>query len=224
MNDEFDRQDEPSFVIRREWPVGATVTVHELGHKVPKQAEREFAKAWTARDKGDRTAAIASFQKAIAIDPEYCAALNDLGTTYLDTNQVSLAIEQFDKAIAIDPHAPKPYTNLAIAFLKQEQFRDAERAARRVIDLDPSDTRGNLTLGLALLYQNKVTDEMQWMLNKAASDFPSAHLWLAEGLLTRGNVDAARDHVNRYYASGDKTADAFAKAVLKDLEHGPGSE
>jgi tetratricopeptide (TPR) repeat protein len=98
-----------------------------------------------------------SFRKAIAIDPEFCAALNDLGASYLETDQIDLAIEQFNKAVAIDPHAPKPYANLAIAYLGMGEYADAERAARRVIDLDRAGTHGHLALGVSLVLQNKYT-------------------------------------------------------------------
>ena len=117
----------------------AVVTLHQLAHEVPGKAMKEYQRALKAEDKGDRQGAIEHLQKAIQIDPEFCAARNDLGANYLFTNRVDLAIEQFNKTIAIDPHAAMPYSNLAVAFLMQNRLQDAERAAR-----EPSRSRENV--------------------------------------------------------------------------------
>jgi tetratricopeptide (TPR) repeat protein len=110
-----------------------------LGRWSPENLRR----AWDARNKSDLKAAITYYQKAIAIDPEFCAALNDLGTAYLQTDQLDLAIEQFNKAIVVDAHAAKPNSDLAIAYLRQDRYANAERAARRALDLDRVSTHGH---------------------------------------------------------------------------------
>jgi tetratricopeptide (TPR) repeat protein len=79
----------------RQSPAAAVVTLHRLAHRVPRCAQQEFKRARVAQLKGDHQAAIVLFQKAIAIDPDFCEALNDLGKSYLEIDQLDLAIEQF---------------------------------------------------------------------------------------------------------------------------------
>jgi Flp pilus assembly protein TadD len=205
-------------VIQPQPPASGVVTLHELAHRIPRRAEREYQRAVAADGKGDHKAAITSFQKAIAIDPEFCMALNNLGAEYLQTNEVDLAIEQFNKAVAVDPHAVKPYSNLAIAYLRKEQFGDAERAARRVLDIDRADTHGHLALGISFVMQRKFTPEIQRSLEKAALDFPCANFWLAIGLLNKGNVETARDRLKAYLTRGDGEGAEVARSLLKKLE------
>jgi tetratricopeptide (TPR) repeat protein len=106
-----------------------TVTLRELSHRAPGRAVKEFERALKATDEGERGNAIAHYHKAIAADPEFLNAINNLGVTYLDLNRVESGVEQFTKAIAVDSHTALPQINLAIAYLRQGLFADAERAA-----------------------------------------------------------------------------------------------
>ena len=214
---EMDRGYDRVWSIRPQSPVSPIVTMHELAHQIPRRAEREFKRALAAEDKVDREAAITYFQKAIAIDPQFCAALNDLGTTYLRKDQLDLAIEQFNKAIAVDPHAARPYSNLAIAYIRKDQYSDAERAARRVLDLDRAGTRGHFVLGISLVLQEKFTAEMQRSLQKAALDFPYANLWLAIGLAGKGEIETAKDQLRVYLARGEQVGTETVRSLLKQL-------
>jgi type II secretory pathway pseudopilin PulG len=56
--------------------VTGIVSFHDLAHRVLKRAQQEFRKGLQAQDRGDDETAVRSFQNAIAIDPEFFAALN----------------------------------------------------------------------------------------------------------------------------------------------------
>jgi tetratricopeptide (TPR) repeat protein len=215
---EMDRGYDSSWTIHPQSPVPGIVTLHELKHRTPRRAEREFKRALAAEGKGDRERAIVYFQKAIAIDPEFSAAFNDLGTTYLQTDQLDLAIEQFNKAIAADPYGATPYSNLPLAYLRTEQYNDAERAARRALELDRTGTHGHLTLGMSLVLQAKFTAEMERSLEKAALDYPSANFWLGIGLLTKGDIDNAKVRLTVYLARGEKLGREMARSLMQQLE------
>jgi Flp pilus assembly protein TadD len=184
---------------------------------VPGKAMKEYQRALKAEDKGDRQSAIEHLQKAIQIDPEFCAARNDLGANYLFTHHVDLAIEQFNKTIAIDPHAAMPYSNLAVAFLMQNRLADAERAARQEVNLDRGGTRGRLMLGISLVLQQKFTPEAEQSLRKAAADFPQASLMLARVLAAHGEIESARAQLQRYLTSGERSGVEIAKDWMRQL-------
>src|SRR5262249_40601542 len=149
------------------------------------------------------------------IDPEFCAARNNLGATYLHLKRIGLAIEQFNKAVAVDPHLATPYSYLAAAYLMQEKFADAERAARQEVDLDRAGTTGRLMLGLSLVLQKKFTLEAERSLKKAATDFPQASLLLAPVLAAGGQIEFAKDQLQRYLASGDRSGAGLANQWIK---------
>ena len=193
--------------------------IHDLSHHVPGRAAREFEQAWKARDKGALEKAAHHFEAAIAIDPEFCAALNDLGTTYLKLDKLDNAIEQFNSAIAVDAHEAMPYSNLALAYLKRNQYSAATHLARQAVALDQTLAHGLLILGASLVLDHKFTAEAERSLTRAADEFAQADYWLAVGLVVKGDLPAAREHLRQDLASGDKTAVNAVKSLLERLEH-----
>jgi Flp pilus assembly protein TadD len=75
---------------------------------------------------GNLPAAMNLYQKAIALDPAYAAAYNDLGVIYEAAGFPEQAKESYLKAIQVDPAYLSAYTN--IAFIYEEQ-RDLKSAA-----------------------------------------------------------------------------------------------
>lgn len=218
FGDEPDRGFGGQFTSRQEHAATDIVTLHELSHQVPGRAAKEYERASKAAQKGNSAAAIQYYKKAIAIDPEFSAAINNLGSIYLRVNGTDLAIEQFNKAIAVDPHAATPYSNLAIAYLRQDQYSDAERTARQAVDLNRASLHSRLVLGISLVLQKKFTAEAEQNLTRAASDYPRANFWLAVGHLLREDIATAKDHLKTCLASGEKTSMDKAKSLLQELD------
>jgi tetratricopeptide (TPR) repeat protein len=195
-----------------------TVTLHELSHHVPGRAVKEYHFALKATSEGDRESAIAHYQKAIAADPEFLAAINNLAAINLDLNRVDVAIEEFIKAIAVDPHASRPQINLALAYLRKGLFADAERAARRAVDLDRVGRYGRLVLGVSSIMKGNFTAEAERSLTQAAQQYNVAKVWLAIGLAARGDIANARDHLRRYVAETGNGKSNFAINLLHEIE------
>ncbi len=64
------------------------------------------ASRWSARpcaDKGDRTTALADFNKVLAIEPHYADALFGRGLVQLKQGQKDAAQKDFDMAVAAQP-------------------------------------------------------------------------------------------------------------------------
>jgi len=194
------------------------VTLHELNHRIPSKAEREFDRAWKARKKGQYETAILAFQSAIAIDPEFCAARNDLATSYLLAGQFDLAIEQFHKALEVDPNISGLYSNLSLAYLKQHRYYEAEYAARQSLVTANGDPHGHYVLGMSLVAQSKFTPEAEDHLKRAEPAYPQANLWLAVGYMNRGKTDIARTHFVTYLATADKQSQVVASSIMQELE------
>jgi tetratricopeptide (TPR) repeat protein len=206
-----------SFMPRRTTAAG-TVTLHQLTHKIPKKAVRQYEDALKAQSHGDRDTAIEHLSKAVAIDPQFWEALNNLGVNLFLTNRIDFGIEQLRKAIAVDPHAPVAYANLSMAFFKEHKFADAEQAARQDAAMDPLAKTGPLILGTSLILQHKFTLEAEGSLKNAAKWFPQARIPLAVVLAHRGQVDSARQELRLYFASGDVSQTGLANRVAQELD------
>jgi len=75
---------------------------------------------------GDIDSALALYQKAVEIDPQYSVVYNDLGVLFDAKGMIDRAEENYLKAIAVQPNFLSPYTNLAILY---EAKRDLNKAA-----------------------------------------------------------------------------------------------
>ena len=60
--------------------------------------------------------AIASFQRALALKPNYVDALNNLGVIYRDRKEIDAAIAAFQKAVDVDPTEERAKANLRSAY------------------------------------------------------------------------------------------------------------
>jgi tetratricopeptide (TPR) repeat protein len=199
-------------------PGPGTVTVHALEHKIPGKAMKEFSQATKERLKGNHQSAIEHLERAVAIDPEFLAAWNDLGANYMSLNQSDLAIAPFEKVIEIDPHEPLGYANLGTAYLVQNEPAAAERAAREEIKLDRRGTRGNLILGSALVLQEKCTPEAERNLKLALPEFPRARMMLALWLALNGAIDRAKDELRQYIPIAEPDGASLAQQWLERLD------
>ncbi|HXJ37889.1 MAG TPA: tetratricopeptide repeat protein [Bryobacteraceae bacterium] len=205
-------------VASQRGPISALVTVHELRHHVPGRAARDYDRALKAKEKGEDEKAIEYLKKAIAVDPEFSAAINNLGATYLRLDRTDLAVEQFQRAIAVDPHAAVPSSNLALALLMQNEYADAERAARRAVDLNRGGTSGLMVLGASLVLEGKFTAEAERSLKRVAAQFASAKLLLAMWLVGRGEIVTAKEQLRTYIALGEQPGVKMATELLHRIE------
>jgi Flp pilus assembly protein TadD len=199
-------------------PTSPVVTLHDLSHHVPAAAAKAYDRAVKETEKGKDNDAIPYFNKAIATDPEYCSALNDLGAAYFRLGKWDPAVEQFTKAIAVDPHAAMPRMNLATAYIRQGLFADAERTARYAITLDRVGSYGRVLLGAALVLQGRFTEEAERSLSNASGEYVVAKLFLAVGQIGRGDVARAADLLRTYISQAHITGSNFATRLLRQLD------
>ncbi|MGB7971215.1 MAG: tetratricopeptide repeat protein, partial [Candidatus Deferrimicrobiaceae bacterium] len=81
-----------------------------------------------------------AFRKALALDPEYPAALVNAGLLRMREGRIEEAAGMFERAVVIEPRWSAARVNLAIAQTRQGRDRDAETtllAARRIFPDDP---------------------------------------------------------------------------------------
>ena len=76
---------------------------------------------------GDLEGALAYYQKAVQMAPNYDEVLNDLGVVYEALGQDFRAIENYKKVLAVNPKFLPAYTNLAFIY---ERLKDNKNAVK----------------------------------------------------------------------------------------------
>lgn len=98
----------------------------EVSGALPEQARKYREEGLENQRVGNLPAAMSLYQKAIALDPTYAVAYNDLGVIYEAAGFPDRAKESYFRAIKVDPAYLSAYTNIALLY---EEQRDLERAA-----------------------------------------------------------------------------------------------
>ena len=104
---------------------------------------------------GKYTEAVASYDKAIAIDPNYTTAWINRGVALGNLGQYSDEIASYDKAIAIDPNNTDVWNNRGSAQGEHGQYTEAIASFEKAIAIDPNNTDAKLNLQYALKKQKQ---------------------------------------------------------------------
>jgi VWFA-related protein len=125
--------------------------VSQLDLKAPKSAKKEFEKGYQFYSRKDYQAAIEHLAKALATYPDYVAAHNALGSSYLGLDRNDEAREQFAKAAVLDPRLPLAFLNLAYAESSLHHYSAAQVAAQKASAIAPLDLQVLTLLAYAQL-------------------------------------------------------------------------
>ncbi|MUL37084.1 tetratricopeptide repeat protein [Gloeocapsopsis dulcis] len=121
------------------------------------QAEVHNNQGVELAEQGRLAEAIAAFNRAIEINPEYENAHNNLGLALGNQNKFTEAIAAFNRAIEINPRNFETYNNLGIALGSQGKFAEAIAAFNRAIQINPNDPVSRQNLGVAFWSQGNVS-------------------------------------------------------------------
>lgn len=150
------------------------ISLARLRHKANKQAARKYKDAQAAAARADHRAAIRLLNEALALDPEFYEALNNLGVAHARLEEWDAAREAFARAVSIDGTDPIAEANLAYVELRRGAFASAESAARASLRADAVSPRAHLYLALSLLNQNKSRNEAISHLTRVQDEMPDA--------------------------------------------------
>lgn len=108
--------------------------------------------------KGDIPKALASFEKALAIDDGFAVTYHNLGTVYFDVynktqrpEAFASARDCFVKATTLDPAYGPAFHSLGVAYARAGDFARAIESLDRALALDPGLDEAHLFLGTAHL-------------------------------------------------------------------------
>lgn len=121
------------------------------------QAEVHNNQGVELAEQGRLSEAIAAFNRAISIYPQYENAHNNLGLALGTQNKFAEAIAAFNRAIQLNPRNFETYNNLGIALGSQGKFTEAIAAFNRAIQINPNDPVSRQNLGVAFWSQGNVS-------------------------------------------------------------------
>jgi tetratricopeptide (TPR) repeat protein len=131
-------------------PVGV-LSVAALKHKVPKQARKANECGVAFGKQNEHVKATAEFKRAIALDPQFADAHNNLGSEAFLLGLLAEAAREFRRAVELNPGIATAYVNLATTELLMGNRSEAEEHVKRGIALGDWSAYAHSVLASALV-------------------------------------------------------------------------
>jgi tetratricopeptide (TPR) repeat protein len=139
----------------------------------PGDARLEYAQGMLSADLGYPQAAVASFRRALQLNPNSQIVRQDLGAALVRTGKWSEAAEVLGPLAMSQPNSYQVAYLNALALQNSQHSKEAEAEARRALALDADSADAHTLLGLTLSSQERY-DEAISELTRAAEIAPNS--------------------------------------------------
>jgi tetratricopeptide (TPR) repeat protein len=142
---------------------------------------------------GDLVGAIAHFRAAIAINPFFDVAHNNLAAALMAQGHPDQAEEEYKKTLAIDSHNPKALNNLALLLLNRGRLEESISIYRRALQDDPSLVPARVNIGTAFMRLGRPAESMPFLADalRLAPRSPEVNINLGLALAMQGRYKEA---------------------------------
>jgi superkiller protein 3 len=142
---------------------------------------------------GRQDEAIAHYKQAVAINPDFAEAYNNLGVAMVKQGRQNEAIALYQQAIAIEPKFAEAHSNVGVALAKQGRQDEAIAHYKQAIAIRPDFAETLNNLGLALATQGKLDEAFAHVENAIRVDpyYVEARCLLGNLLGDQGRFDEA---------------------------------
>lgn len=130
--------------------------------------------------------ASASFERALALDPDLAEAHHNLGTVLLETGHRELAVERYRRATAANPGYAEAHESLGGVLLELGRIEEAVASYRRALEIRPASVCAWHNLANALAGLGRIDDALVAYRRALALEPNSAELHNNLGSLLRG--------------------------------------
>jgi tetratricopeptide (TPR) repeat protein len=140
--------------------------------------------------------AIAHYNEALRIKPQFATAHTNLGAALMKQGKVDEAIAHFKEGLRLKPEFAEAQSDLGAALARKGRIEEAIAQYTEAVRLKPDFAEAHANLGLTLAGQGKL-DEAITQYNEALRlkpSFADVHNNLGFALASRGKVDEAIAH------------------------------
>jgi tetratricopeptide (TPR) repeat protein len=194
------------------------VSAAEAAQNIPKAARKAFEQGLKLQKENQADKALAQFNEAIKLYPDYFQALTERANLLMTRNQLQEASTDFERSIGLNPKYAPALRGLGYCQLQQKQFAAAVANLERAYALAPNVALTLMLLGygnLSLGHYEPAKQCLQEALRLDAASAARAYVYLGEIYAHEQNFKEAADSVQRYLQLKPQAADA---AHLKQLE------
>ena len=202
-------RDSPSILIDNSTAANRAVNIPEFVNISPNGIERiavpaadfyrQFDVAAALTKKGEYTAAIREWTKALAMGTDDARARNNFGVSLAGEGRMEEAIAQYRQALALKPSYPEAHDNLGNALARAGRLEEAIGHYRQALEGDPASADAHNNLGTVLMEQGRLPSAVGQFEAALAirPDYAAAHNNLAFALAAEDRLDEAVAHYRK---------------------------
>lgn len=168
----------PSIPVPGDRPTGISVSVAQLGHEIPRNAQKAFQRANEYTQKGDHARAAAELERATGSDSQFAAAYTNLGVEYGRLRRLDEAVAALRRALELDPHSSITHYDMGIVLLRSGDLSGAEWSARRALQESAENPWAHFLLGWLLSESERTRGEGLRHVEVAARSLPEARQFI----------------------------------------------
>jgi protein O-mannosyl-transferase len=148
-------------------------------------------------DAGNTGDAIAHYQAASRIKPDYADAHNNLANALIRSGHLPEALDEFRIAIGLDRADAVYHGNMASALTQMGRYQEAIESCHEALRLQPNYFDAHHNLGTALLHVGRLPEAIDEIRAAVAlrPDDPTARNTLGAALLQSGQNQEAGEHI-----------------------------
>jgi len=188
-----------------------TIAVAEAGQQVPKAAHKAFLRAQTYQSKKQLQKALASFDLAIRLFPDYFQAISGRGHLRIAMGQTIEAVQDFAHALELNDRYEPALRGSGICKFQAGRFAESIIDFERAASEAPGNFTNHLFIGIAY-YALDRRDAARAALQKALSVDPigavRAHVHLANLWIKESRSPEAIGEIQAYLTAMPNAPDA----------------
>jgi Flp pilus assembly protein TadD len=161
-------------------------------------------------DRGEVSSAIAHYNEALRIAPNFAEAHNALGAALFRQNKVNEAGGHFEQALRLKPSFPEAQSNMGIVLARQGRAGEALSYFTRALEAKPSDEQLHHNIGLAFAETGHTSNAIAHFSEaiKIKPGFAEPHIQLGNIFFQQGEADRALAHYREAIRIKPDSADA----------------
>ena len=147
----------------------------------------------------DFAAAKTFLETAVAVDPSFVKASNNLGVWHARNGELETAITTYLQALEREPGDVPLLTNLARAYQQQGRLEDAEAALSQIEGVQHNNPFFFVYRGEVALADGRHEDALRYMRDalRVDTEAPEVHIGLTKVYFALGELKKARHHLQR---------------------------
>jgi Flp pilus assembly protein TadD len=138
---------------------GASTSANEL--RIPADAKKAFLKGMDALGRRNYPKAIEFFEQAVAIYPQYDAAYDNLGATYMQLAQADKARAAFERAVQLNDKNAEAERNYARLLITNKDYARAIELLNKALTIEPQEPASLTLISIAQLHTGDVDAALQ---------------------------------------------------------------